>query len=119
MILIKFKHILNKTWPFVFLFLQLSTTLTIYNNAKFTPVDDYFTFANLSLVAGRNICACHCFYHPMCLIATYSGLSNSCNLSAARFDQGTLQISTTDQINSIFVFENKILPGLFIHRDNS
>lgn len=98
-------------WIVLSLTLHVSTGLLLYQNAKFTPLDDHFTFANISSINSRSICACYCFNDPMCLIATYSGLHNRCILSLARWDQGTIQIATTQQMSSVLIFNNKTLPG--------
>ena len=108
---IQFPAIMERCWVLLYLLLHVSAQLTIYRNAKFTPVDSYLTFGNLSSTLSRNSCACYCFQHPMCIMAVHSGLFNRCSLSSARLDQGVIQVATTDQMNSILIFTNKTLPG--------
>lgn len=116
MLRIQLTTIMERCWVLVFLLLHVSAQLTVYQNAKFTPVDPYLSFSNLSSTVSRNNCACYCFQHPMCLIAIHSALFNRCSLSSARLDQGVLQIATTAQMNSVLIFGNKTLTGnLLLH----
>ena len=101
-------------WIVFFICVSSADKLTIYSNARFTPIDVHFLVTIKSSINSQTECACCCYNNTMCLTATYSGVDQNCTLFSARLDQGQLQLMVTSLMTSVISFRNKTLPGMSI-----
>ncbi len=95
----------------IFLYLVfLSTTIksaTVYNNARFDPIDTRFTLRPQFSVTSIDDCLCECLNDIICFTATYFDINQTCSLFFARFVQGTLRVVPTIINASVYFFDNK------------
>ncbi len=98
----------------VLLACQLSlsiTSITIYNNAQFVPINASYKLVDLFLVNSQNECICQCFANVKCLTTTYFGINKSCSLFSAQLRKNWLQLMLTIRNASVISFSNKSIPG--------
>ncbi len=98
-------------WMIFFFYFSFSSSLTIYENAKFEPNSIYLTLDNITQIYSQIDCVCLCYANVKCLTATYFGVERRCVLFMTTLDQGTVSLMTTNEMTSVLTFKNKTLPG--------
>ena len=86
--------------------------MSVYNNAKFYPIDIHFMLANISSVNTSSACVCECIIDVMCITVYYNGYAQNCVLFSAEPRQGQLTLATTDTNSVVVSFKNKSIKGM-------
>ena len=88
------------------MYFHVSDGLSLYQNARFRPINDDFILENITPVYSQMECAYYYARNTM-----YSGLRDDYTLVLARVDQGALNMMVTSSMTSALSSENKTLLG--------
>jgi hypothetical protein len=88
-----------------------TTSMIIYNNAQFVPINATFEFTVLYSISSLNECACQCFISSTCFTGTYFSINQSCSLFSIPLRREWLQVVATIMNASVFSITNRSLIG--------
>ncbi|CAF1510083.1 unnamed protein product [Adineta ricciae] len=85
----------------------MTTPITLYRNAYFSPFDSRYLLSNLSSINSTNSCLCQCSSNPLCSTLIYSSKAQFCILFFANLNQGQLKLVTTNIDTNVYSFNNR------------
>lgn len=86
-------------------------SITVYNNARFDPVDTGYVLRNPPLISSTNNCLCECFNNITCHIATYVSINQTCVLFSAQLSQGNLKVVPSVLNATVYYLRNRNTAG--------
>jgi hypothetical protein len=87
------------------------TLLTVYNNARFDPIDRRYMISILSSISSVNACLCECYNNIICFTANYFAINHTCFLYFAQLNPRQLWVVPTIMNGTVYGFGNRSLPG--------
>jgi hypothetical protein len=93
------------------IFLSTTITLTVYNNARFNPIDKRYMIGTLLSTNSVNACLCECYNNVICFTANYNNVNQTCLLYFAQLNQGQLFVVPTIMNAQVYDFGNRSFPG--------
>ncbi|CAF1358632.1 unnamed protein product [Adineta ricciae] len=94
--------------------LAVTISLTLYQNAYFSPFDSRYLLSNLSFINSTDSCLCQCSAYILCSTVVYSSTTQLCTLFFANLNQGQLQLVATNTSTCVYSFNNRSLTNLTV-----
>jgi hypothetical protein len=78
-----------------------SIPVTLFNHARFTPINISTILDDLSSISSQQACLCHCLRVAMCTMITYFDVVQRCVVYSTTLEGGQLQLMADNTVTSV------------------